>query len=189
MLYRGKRYAALASPELPGEAAAYDLIRRDPEYDGSWGMRHVEQALRADDPDGAAAAFADRYAEAVAWFEALRLDTCWRMLRLPADTDPATVDPLGTDWSVTRSTATGYRAPYGGEGSLDVRYRADASSGTIDATKTLLRRIAFPDEDEIDFVPGSRIFVYAAELLRREGWRKEPEPLNGEVRIDAWRMI
>ena len=162
MLYRGKRYVALAAFDRDNVDAAWDAFRYDPLV-GADSTRDEWLERAEDDEDEAFNDFAGEYWDSLERYESLRSGVaCFRALRLPADVDPAVLERLGTDWSLRRAGADTYRF---GKGDVTVVYRAKVDTGQLDPMQTVIRYIAFgAEEDEVTWRENVPVYVYDVEL-------------------------
>ena len=88
---------------------------------------------------------------------------CWREMTLEGEPDLVTLDPLGIYWSYDKEAAEAHGGGYGER----VTYRARVDLKNVDVPYTVnvhLDLDSGPQEKEVGFHEGARIWVYDVEL-------------------------
>lgn len=125
----------------------------------------VEETLLAQRQETAIrTAFERLYEEAVENLQGEDGADCFRVMSLPAGQDPTTLQRLGIYWAHDEAGAGEYFADDEQQrkqrGDTNVMYRARIDAKSIDAVGTLAANLVDPQEAEVRFRPGTKIFVY-----------------------------
>jgi 8-oxo-dGTP pyrophosphatase MutT (NUDIX family) len=125
----------------------------------------VEEALLAQRQETAIrTAFERLYEEAVENLQGEEGVDCFRVMSLPAGQDPTTLQTLGVYWAHDESGAGEYFADdeqtRKQRGGITVMYRARVDVKNIDVVGTLAANLVDPQEAEVRFKSGAKIFVY-----------------------------
>lgn len=131
----------------------------------SWQHFVRRESIQGADLDELEAVARHEYDKLVASYRRREGSSCWRVMSLPAHLDPALLEPLGTDWSLSRAGADAY---LGGDEAVLARYEARIDLDVIDWAGTLSARFHPAHgqiEEEITFLPGSALFVYRVETF------------------------
>lgn len=121
---------------------------------------------------------------------------CWRGMRLPRTTDPASLETLGKYWTMTEGVAKVYSTTEGpGAGKVDVIFEARINPEDVDYMETLSNRIDIDfgrEEDELCYREGGKVFVTGwhyegdDEFHPISEWRGTSEVSRDEIARNLW---
>lgn len=124
----------------------------------------------------------DRYDLAVENIQGIDGMDCWRIMSLPQGQDPAILTSLGIYWAHEPDGAGEYFAEdpttRKNRGDVTVMYRAKIDVQNIAIIETLVNNLVNPQEAEVQFRPGTNIYVY--EVIGLEG-------VVQDAQINDWR--
>jgi hypothetical protein len=109
-----------------------------------------------------------KYAERVRYLQGLQGRDAWRVVQIPPGHDPVEHTPLGIYWATQQQSAGIYDtqngANYRKSGQQISRYRARIDLDHLNWIMTLAANFRWPNESEVQFYPGSSIYVHEVEI-------------------------
>jgi len=207
LIHKNSIYRRLAQLSLPSFKEVYEVFRSEPEtYENE--LREAREAeewvrehLNMTPEESVDLHFENQYDELLAWFpKDLEGKDCYRSVGISPHRCSTYVaedlDPVGIYWSEYREYAQPYWNP---DPDCEFIYHARIDIDNINLLETLAVRLHNPDEHEVRFKKGSRIFVYDVTVVGsdytydEDDWEEDEEPYkldrdgNVVVPINDWR--
>lgn len=129
--------------------------------------------------------YAQAYEENLQNLQALEGEDCYRaiaMKKSQCNRDYAQhLDPLGVYWSHFSEGADTYWTSGEFDPPCALLYRARVSQSGVDIAESLRMNMINPDEDEIRFLPGTKLYVYDVTIFPGGMWSSDEEKVSIEA--------